>query len=252
MSRTLHVSFAAVVCLVASRYSLVAAAEPDVVAELRAKAAAVTSYQAAFTLTVFEEERPTTLTGTIAFQRPDRRRIEFSGDRPADDVAQLVVSDGTAEWQYFPETKTVYKTDWATLRGAGLPPEVLEARGLHQPFIDLKPETLRLAETKTEGPQTLYVVEGEPTATLVAEAPFAPGVVRVTVSAEDGLTRRLTMTDAQGREVLIQDYSGIQLNVPVEASTFVFTPPKGTEVVNISEDRARAAQTPAPTGGSSS
>lgn len=213
----------------------------DRLTEARLKAGEVKSYQAEFTLTVIEENQtPTTLKGTVWYQRPDKRRIEFAPP-VTEDVAELVVSNGAFEWQYFPTTQAVYKTDWAAVQSAGVAADALELRGLHQPFIDTKPETIRLVTTKADGPETLYVFEAEPAATLAAEAPFAPGRLRIEVGAEDGLTRRLTMTDAQGREVLVQQYTAIQVNVPVAASQFEFTPPVGARVEDISKERIQAA-----------
>ena len=202
--------------------------------ELEAKAAAVEAYQADFTLTVTEEGTPSTLKGTILYQRPDKRRIEFAGAPAQDEVAQLVVSDGAVEWQYFPGRKTAHRTDWAKVKEAGAPADVLAIRGPHQPFLDLKPESVRLVETKGD----LSVFEADPAPALIAEAPFAPGKIRVEVSAADGLARRLTMSDADGKEVLAQDYTGVRLKPAITESSFTFTPPAGVEVVDISEERA--------------
>ena len=210
-------------------------------AEVKQKASQVESYRADFTLTVTEADKPTTLSGTILYQQPDKRRIEFTNVPATEDVAQLVVSDGTTEWQYFPARKVANQTSWAKLKAAGASPDALEVRGLHQPFVDVKPDTIRLVETKTEGNQPLYVFEAEPAPLLMAEAPFAPGKLRIAVAAADGLTRWLTMTDASGREVLTQQYSKVQTKVSTNPEQFTFTPPPGVQVVDISEERARAA-----------
>ena len=221
------------------------------VEEVRLKAAQVESYKADFALTVKESaDKSATLTGTILYQRPDKRRIEFAKTTPvADDVAQLVVSDGVTEWQYFPGRRLANQTTWAKVKAAGAPPEALEVRGLHQPFIDVKRDTIRLLETKQEGGTALYVFEAEPSPTLVAEAPFPPGKLRVAVAAADGLTRWLTMTDATGREVLTQQYTKVQTKIPAKPEQFTFTPPQGVQVVDISEERARAAEPPAAPAG---
>lgn len=206
-------------------------------AELEAKAEAVQAYRADFTLTVTEDGAPSTLKGTILYQRPDKRRIEFVGAPSPDEVAQLVVSDGAVEWQYFPGRKTAHKTDWAAVKTAGAPADALAIRGPHQPFLDLKPESVRLVETTGD----LSVFEADPAPALIAEAPFAPGKIRVEVSSADGLARRLTMSDADGRQVLAQDYAGIRLNPAIAGDSFAFTPPDGVEVVDISQERAGAA-----------
>jgi len=213
----------------------------DRLTEARGKADGVQSYQADFTVTVVEEGRPSTMTGTVVYQRPDKRRIEFTTTQPDAGLAQLVVSNGLFEWQYFPSAKVVYQTEWSKLKAGDVPAEALELRGLHQPFIDVEPETIRLVETATAGDQRLYVFEADPTTSLVEGAPFTPGKIRVEVGADDGLTRRLTMTNAQGREVLVQQYTNVQINVPVQAEQFAFTPPPEVQVVDVSEERAGGA-----------
>lgn len=210
-------------------------------AELQAKAGAVAAYQAEFSLTVTEDNKPSTLKGSILYQRPDKRRIAFAGTPAPEDVAQLVVSDGAVEWQYFPGRHMAHKTDWAKVKAAGAPADAMELRGPHQPFLDLKPESLRLIETKPDG---LCVFEAEPAPGLIAEAPFAPGKIRLEV-ATDGLARRLTMTDADGHEVLSQDYTNIRLDPTITETSFAFTPPADAQVVDISDDRAHPGAPPA-------
>ena len=216
------------------------------VAELQAKAVAVAAYQADFSLTVTEDHKPSTLNGTILYQRPDKRRIEFVGSPAPEDVAQLVVSDGAVEWQYFPGRHLAHKTDWAKVKAAGAPSEMLEIRGPHQPFLDLKPESVRLVETTADAAAPRDIFEAEPAPALIAEAPFAPGKIRVEVSAADGLARRLTMSDADGHEVLSQEYTNVRINPPITGAPFTFTPPGDAQVVDISEERAHPGAPAAP------
>lgn len=207
----------------------------DTIAALKTKAEAVSSYKTDFTLTVTEDDKPSVLKGTLTYQQPDKRRIEFAGDA-VEDVAQLVVSDGTMEWQYFPGRKVAHKTDWAKMKAAGAPDEAYSIRGPHQPFLDLKPDSLLVVERKGGN----VTIEADPLPALIAEAPFAAGKIRVIVAEADGLARRLVMTDAGGKEVLSQEYTNITTNAPVSDASFTFTPPEGVEVIDISEERAKA------------
>lgn len=223
----------------------IAAAPEPVTAErltqLKEKATAADSYRADFSLTVKDDKEPVTLKGTITYQKPDRRRVEFENAAESEDVAQLVVSDGFYEWQYFPQRKTVYKTDWAKVKSAGVDGQSFELRGLHQPFIDVKSETVQFVGTRSEGKETLELYEAAPADALVADAPFEPGKVQIAISSKDGLTRQLSMTDADGREVLHQKYSKVQTGVSVKPADFNFTPPEDAEVIDISQDRIDAA-----------
>ena len=219
----------------------------DKLAEVEQRAAASERYRAEFTLTVVEQGQATILAGQILYQRPDKRRIEFNNIPGVEDVAQVIVSDGTSEWQYFPRRRIVQKTEWARLQSAGIPAEALAVRGPHQPFVDVRRETIRYVGIRKDQEPAVYLFEAEPSAPLVAEAPFEPGKFRVEVAPEDGLVRRLTMTDAEGREVLRQEYTKIERDAAIGADAFSFTIPDGVEVVDITEDRIQAAAPAAPT-----
>ncbi|MBI4313448.1 MAG: outer membrane lipoprotein carrier protein LolA [Candidatus Omnitrophica bacterium] len=209
--------------------------------QLKQKATAVESYRADFVLVVKDEKEPVTLKGNILYQKPDKRRVDFDNAGLNEDVAEVVVSDGLYEWQYFPQRKTVYKTDWAKIKSAGIKDQSFELRGLHQPFIDVKPESVRFLGTKIEGKEALETYEADPADALVADAPFQPGKVKILISPGDGLTRQLSMTDAQGNEVLNQKYTKVQTGVPIKPTEFDFKPPQDAEIVDISQDRMDAA-----------
>ncbi len=204
---------------------------PKEAMELQAKAAAVKSYQAKFILQAQEEGgEQVRLTGSILFQGPNQRRVELK-EEGSQEIGQLLVSDGSEEWQYLKEANTVYRVK--------NPPQ---APGPHRAFAEVKANTLRFVGDRPLGSESVYRFEGSPVAEVTEGAPVAIQTIRVDVGKADGLVRELTLLDAQGKEILSQRYQEVQVDVPVAQGTFSFAPPAGVQVIDLDEGRAPEAQ----------
>lgn len=194
---------------------------------LLSKVAALESYKARFTLEVKEASgEPVRLTGTLLFQRPNRRRLEIweGQERQEAKTSQLLISDGKMEWQYSPEKKTVYR-----VKSPADPP------GPHRPFAEVRAETLRFVKRLEGKPASLARFEGDPIPSVVEGSPIPIQRLRVDVGEADGLVREMSLLDTQGNAVLSQRYQEVEVNVPIPEGTFTFTPPEGTEVVDLPE-----------------
>lgn len=199
---------------------------PKEAQDLLAKADALESYRGRFILEANEEAgEPVRLTGTILFQRPNRRRLEIHEGDSAE-IAQLMVCDGQVEWQHYAKGNTVYRT-----KG----PE--ESQGPHRPFAEIKPETLRFVQQMGKAPQELLRFVADPLPSVVEGSPVPIKTLRVDVGKRDGLVRELVLLDTQGREVLSQRYSQVEVNIPIPEGTFAFTPPEGAQIVDLSEPK---------------
>ncbi len=53
--------------------------------------------------------------------------------------------------------------------------------------------------------------------------------------AEDGVVRKMIMFNEEGKEMMSQSYTNIQLNIEVADSQFEFTPPEGIQTVDMTE-----------------
>ena len=213
----------------------VLAAEAALPAEARRmeeKAAALKSYRVDLTLEAQEEDgKPFKLEGKLLFESPTRRRLEIR-ESGAEGGAQLLVNDGKVEWQHYPAAHVVYRlTD--------LPP----TPGPHRPFAEAEPGTVRFVETLGTKEEPVLRFEAKPLASSVEGAPVPIEKIRIDVGEKDGLTREMVLLDAQGKAVLSQRFSNIELNVPTEDKDFTFTPTEGIAVVDM------PAQKPAEQGG---
>jgi outer membrane lipoprotein carrier protein len=185
---------------------------------------AVAAWQASKTLRAsFEQTLTNPLTGSEVtargdFQQQGRNRI---GIRFTDPAGDRIVADGRALWIYIPST-----TPGQVIRSS-------LAQGANS--VDLTGQFLTAPRTKyniTAAGTT--IVGGRPAHGLLlvpkreGNHPFTRATVWV--DDRDGLVRQFEVTDQNGvtRRVRL---TSIRVNVPVDASAFRFTPPKGVRVV---------------------
>lgn len=186
---------------------------------------AAATYKAAKTVTAnFEQTLTNPLTGSATVshgvlqrQAPDKFNFEFT-----DPKGDRLVVDGTWIWVYTPSTapKQVIKMPIAAAGRAAVDP------GLQ--FFDNPTERFTIRDA---GSATL---DGEPTRVLtLTPKQGAAGFTKATVwlDPEDGALRQFETIDGMGvkRRVRLTD---LEMNVPVSAASFRFTPPAGVRVVD--------------------
>ncbi|MBI1953755.1 MAG: outer membrane lipoprotein carrier protein LolA [Candidatus Omnitrophica bacterium] len=202
-----------------------AAGLPPEAQALQSKADALKSYRAQFILEAREEDgQSVRLEGKLLFEGPNRRRVEIK-EEGSSDASQILVGDGKLEWQYFKEANTVYRQE--------NPPQ---PPGPHRPFAEIQDGTLRAVAQAPAGTQAIQRFEGKPVAEVTEGAPVPIETIRVDVGTEDGLARELTLLDAQGKSVLSQRYSQVEVNLSFPEGTFAFTPPADAAVVDLNKE----------------
>lgn len=199
------------------------AALPKEAQELTGKLSGVKTYQADFAMETKEEDgKPVKLEGTISFQAPNQRRLEIK-QAAAGEQPQVIIADGKLEWHYDPNSAQVLRSQ--------LPAEL---PGPHRPFGEIQPGTLKFVEKSGSGKEAVVRFEGTPAAVLVESSPVPIKTIRLDVGEEDGFLRHLVLLDEKGEAVLSQHYSDIRVNTDIPASEFVFTPPEGVPVKDLS------------------
>lgn len=195
---------------------------PKEAQELVAKASALKNYRAQFNLQAKEEAaKMVRLEGTLLFQRPNQRRLELRQDG-SKEISQLLVSDGTVEWQYAPAEKKVYRLSNA--------PEV---PGPHRPFAEGK--SFQFVERIDTESETRLRFEGTPLPAIVQDSPVPIKTIRVDVGEPDGLVRELALLDAGNQVVLSQKYTAVEVNTELPEGSFTFTPPEGASVEDLTQ-----------------
>jgi len=154
--------------------------------------------------------------GTLYQRRPDRIALRFS--EPAGD---LLVSDGTHFYQYYPSVDAKQATRFAA--GASDQDRIdLQAQFLGNP-VERFSWTLHGTEN----------VSGRSTSvlTLVPRADAEYRSLKVWIDTRDHLARRFEITERNG-VVRRFDLSNMQTNTNIADAVFRFTPPDGVRVIN--------------------
>ena len=186
------------------------------------KAEALDSYRAKFLLEAKEEDGQVfRLRGTMLFQKPQQRRLEIF-EANAQEPSQILVGDGKVEWQYYPQSKVVY-------RALNPPPPP----GPHRPFAEVRPGTLRFIRAVEERNQRRLRFEAEPVPSIQEGAPVSIRKMGIEVGEQDGLVRKLELLDEQGQPTLTQSFTEVEANPTLEKGQFLFVPPAGVAVIDL-------------------
>ncbi len=185
------------------------AATPDAVQQLRQFLRDSRSGSGQFTQTVTAPgaTRPRVSSGTFQFVRPDRFR--FSYTRPYE---QHLIADGQRLWNHDPDLNQV--TSRAQAQALSGTPAAILAGG---------------------APDRDFVLASEPARAGVAWVVATPrtsdgGVRSVRIGLREGTLAALEIVDGFGQRSLLE-FSRFEVNVPVAAERFRFTPPPGSDVI---------------------
>lgn len=153
----------------------------------------------------------TAMSGTAAFRRPDKFRLEHKAPR-----ALTAVSDGQKLWLYIPARNQVMVDTWENWsRSAGFP-------------LGLSPFQRKAAEFRAKYDIAL---QGEDTLKLTSRDGGAwAHTLLVTIDAA-GIPVR-TVLESQGVKSVTQ-VSAVEMNPALPDDFFTFTPPKGADVLNV-------------------
>lgn len=152
-----------------------------------------------------------TFKGSLTLKKPNKYRIESDN--------QTIVTDGTTVWAYSPANRQVVIDHYKENQNSVSPDRFL---------IDL-PETYYISLVGTEhvGSETLITLKLIPR----DDRSFIKSV-RISVVQSLWNVREIEIVDLNETETTYH-ITNLETNVGVEDSNFVFTPPSGTEIVDL-------------------
>jgi outer membrane lipoprotein carrier protein len=182
---------------------------PDAVQQLRQFLRDSKSGSGQFTQTVTAPgaTRPRVSSGRFEFVRPDRFR--FSYTRPFE---QHLIADGQRLWNHDPDLNQVTSRAQAQAL-AGTPAAILSGTA----------------------PDRDFILASEPAQAGVAWVLATPrssegGIRSVRIGLREGTLAALEIVDGFGQRSLLE-FGRFEVNVPVAAERFRFTPPPGSDVI---------------------
>lgn len=146
------------------------------------------------------------LKGKIYFKKENRLRFEFKNI--------LVVSDGETSWSYNQKDNKVIITDYES--------EGNKILSIRQIIFDY-PDDCEVSTFQSEGKTTLELIPNDDT--------FSFNSIKLSVDKDYLITKALIDDPATG-EIEI-DLSNYQLNKNLSESFFQFSPPEGSQVIDL-------------------
>jgi outer membrane lipoprotein-sorting protein len=179
------------------------------------------------------------------WRRGKQHRMETSGAVPA--MATVSVGDGKVMWTYMPNLKTAQRMDLDRINEAtGQPGKIAPPS-----FYGIAIANVGYLGCEALAGEAVHVFEGAAPSLPAAISQLQPARIKVWIGAQDGVVRRQLGFDAQGKEVSSETRTGVQVDLPLPDSLFVFTPPEGIQVMDMTDtaiDMARKLQEPTGAG----
>jgi len=208
----------------------------QIIAKLETKAAAVESYRADMAATIQMMGKNMSMQGSILFKKPKMSRAETVMDMGAVKMQQIQISDGKTAWMYQPKMNLAMRIDLEKVAAeTEEDPAGQKTTDISKPLQSFQRESISHVRTEDIEGSKVCVFEGLPGKQGLQKMPFAPAKIEMWIGAGDGLVRRMIMFNEEGKEMMSQSYTNIQLNVEAADSQFKFTPPEGVQVVNMTE-----------------
>jgi outer membrane lipoprotein carrier protein len=176
-----------------------------------------TDFRARFTQTLTNAtfKRRTTATGEVLLKKPGRMRWNYETPDP-----KMYLSDGTQLWLYEPEDKQAFKQD---LKSSQLPAALAFLTGTGKLAEQFEISFVRSPRAGT--PQD-YVLALSP---RQAEAQVKG--LEFVIDPQSFLVKETVITDANGNTNNML-FSDIKINGRIPDSTFRWSPPAGTRVID--------------------
>ncbi|MFG2139283.1 outer membrane lipoprotein carrier protein LolA [Streptomyces sp. NPDC048650] len=179
----------------------------------------------------------------VAADGPDRQRVSI-----VDNAAEYsIIHNGGQVWAYDSGSNTAVHSTADPHRRAGKQHDA--PQGLPKGLKNATPQDLAKEALKAAGDTTSVTVDG--TARVAGRDAYqllikpkqsasTVGSIRIAVDADKGVPLKFTLTPKSGGAAAVDvGYTAVDFARPA-ASSFSFTPPKGTKVVEADKERAKA------------
>ncbi len=140
----------------------------------------------------------------------------------------LIVSNGVVRWNYSLLTDAATRYHLAALDEDAKKKGWISAGRLDE-------ARMKYIRTEKIGAEEMYVFETEPSELTKQSNPTHFQRAQIHVGALDGILRKLTLYDHQGKETDSLTYTNIRRDSSISDKDFEFTPPPGTQIHEVSE-----------------
>jgi outer membrane lipoprotein-sorting protein len=178
--------------------------------------------------------------GTMAFKEPGKMHMSTMTEMMGG-MKQEVYKSGDLVWSYMPLMKMATKINMAQVREAFPEQKGFEESDLTKTLRDIPENALTLEKEEKADGKDVYVFQVEPKefqpdmVSPQKNFPMMPEKIEMLIYADNGLPHEIRMYGKNNQLFMDQKYTNYQLNVALPDSEFQFTPPEGTQVMDMTE-----------------
>ncbi len=223
-----------------------AVAQPDpmtekMINEVIQKTANITSYKVDMKAEMDMGGQPMLSTGVLSFKKPNMMHMSTTSNMMGGMKQEIYAKDSIV-WTYMPLMNMATKIDLskvkseATAFGEGIG----ESGDITNPFEGLPKDTIKFLGKRTVDNKELLAFEARMPDKAAAvmgqdQQQAMPGKVEILMSADTGLPYQILAYGENGALMMKQTYSNFRTNIPIDDAEFVFTPPEGVQVMDMTQ-----------------
>jgi len=147
----------------------------------------------------------------------------------------IAISDEQVLWTYMPSMNMVQKMDMQRMKEVKEEMKKDEPESESSSFHGMEKETIQyLGRGVLEG-EEVHLFKGESEKIPKELNRLQLERVEIWIGAEDGLVRKKVGYNSEDKEVMTEIRSDVEINLSLPDSLFIFTPPEGIQVMDITD-----------------
>lgn len=201
---------------------------------IQQRAQQIKNYTVDYDLQIIKGQEQVNSSGKIVFQEPDKffMQIEVA---ELEGLSQVFISDGQTMWQYLPSLNMSTKMDIKEAKKETAEEYLDNKADLRSPFANLKKDSLKIIEEKGTNGESIYVLEGIAVQEIKDQSIADVYKSNIWISPSIGIPSKVVWYDENGNVVISQEFKNIEINQQIDESIFVFSPPEGVEVIDVTD-----------------
>lgn len=192
------------------------------------------NFSADFEETTYRDDTKSVASGRLIFAKPNLLRKEYVDLNNPERLAQLIVLDGKTSWSYVPLLSQVTKLKLKDKNKELIP-------GIGESIEKLKKTyNMKIVEDKAAASKGIYHIELSPKKQVKSSSGQEKKLiesVEVWIRSDDWIPVQFSYkseSEVAGDMTIVISFRNIKIDQDLPKSTFIFEPPEGAEVIDIS------------------
>lgn len=227
-------------------FASLAVAQPDpmtekMITEVRQKLEGISSYKVDMKMEMPMMGQTTVSNGQMSFKKPNKMHMSTTSNMMGGMKQDIYVNEDIM-WTYMPLMNMATKLDLSKIKGQEpkLGSGINESADITDPFKGLPKDSIKFLEKKTVDNKEVLAFEARMPmqgAMPTGQSPQQPlpEKIGILISADSGLPYQIFAYQENGTLMMKQTYSNFTTNIPIDDSEFVFTPPEGVQVMDMTQ-----------------